>query len=103
VPGPAKTTSWRLEPNCHDHDPSGSRRRDRRGERYRRALALQLATRGCGLALADRDEAGLQTLAAEIGRAPSPKVTNYRVDAAEPGEIEAFAQAVTRRIPGSTS
>ena len=33
-----------------------------------RALALELAARGCDLALADRDEAGLATLAAEIGR-----------------------------------
>ena len=29
-----------------------------------RALALELAARGCDLALADRDEAGLQALAA---------------------------------------
>ena len=34
-----------------------------------RALALELAARGCDLALADRDEAGLQQLAAEIGKA----------------------------------
>ena len=33
-----------------------------------RALALELALRGCDLALADRDEAGLQAVAAEIER-----------------------------------
>ena len=33
-----------------------------------RALALELAARGCDLALADRDEAGLQQVAAEIGK-----------------------------------
>ena len=35
-----------------------------------RALAFELAARGCDLALADRDEAGLQAVAAEIGQAP---------------------------------
>ncbi|HTO63321.1 MAG TPA: SDR family NAD(P)-dependent oxidoreductase, partial [Bradyrhizobium sp.] len=33
-----------------------------------RALAIELAARGCDLALADRDEAGLEAVAAEIGR-----------------------------------
>ena len=36
-----------------------------------RALALELAARGCDLALADRDEAGLQSVAAEIAKAHS--------------------------------
>ena len=40
-----------------------------------RALALELATRGCDLALADRDEAGLQQVAAEIGKIPARKVS----------------------------
>ena len=35
-----------------------------------RALALELAARGCDLALADRDEAGLQQVTAEIGKIP---------------------------------
>jgi short-subunit dehydrogenase len=59
-----------------------------------RALAIELAARGCDLALADRDEAGLQAVAAEItgGR----KVTTHRVDVGVPAEIEAFAKdAVT--------
>jgi len=45
-----------------------------------RALALELAARGCDVALADRDEAGLQTVAAEINRTHSQKVTAHRVD-----------------------
>ena len=40
-----------------------------------RALALELAARGCDLALADRDEAGLQAVAAEIAQGRPRKVT----------------------------
>jgi short-subunit dehydrogenase len=58
-----------------------------------RALALELAARGCDLALADRDEAGLATLAAEIAKASQRKVTMHTVDVGVPLEIEAFAQA----------
>jgi short-subunit dehydrogenase len=65
-----------------------------------RALALELAARGCDLALADRDEAGLQTVAAEIGRAHARKVTVHRVDVADPGQIEDFAQAAVASHPG---
>jgi short-subunit dehydrogenase len=65
-----------------------------------RALALELAARGCDLALGDRDEAGLQAVAAEIGKANSRKVTVHRVDVGEPGEIEAFAQAAVAGHPG---
>ena len=56
-----------------------------------RALALELAARGCDLALADRDEAGLQAVAAEIAKAGTTKVSMHRVDVAEPSQIEAFA------------
>ena len=65
-----------------------------------RALALELAARGCDLALADRDEAGLATLAAEIARTSQRKVTVHLVDVGEPKEIEAFAQAATSAHPG---
>jgi short-subunit dehydrogenase len=65
-----------------------------------RALALELAARGCDLALADRDEAGLQAVAAEIGKSGSQKVTVHRVDVGEPAEIEAFAQAAIAGHPG---
>jgi short-subunit dehydrogenase len=65
-----------------------------------RALALELAARGCDLALADRDEAGLRTVAAEISRASSQKVTVHRVDVAEPQQIADFAQAAISGHPG---
>jgi short-subunit dehydrogenase len=65
-----------------------------------RALALELAARGCDLSLADRDEAGLQTLAAELGKAGSVKVTIHRVDVSEPEQIAAFAQAAIAAHPG---
>jgi len=64
-----------------------------------RALALELAARGCDLALADRDEAGLASLAAEIGRAGRRKVTVHTVDVGVPREIEAFAQAAIAAHP----
>jgi short-subunit dehydrogenase len=67
-----------------------------------RALALELAARGCDLALADRDEGGLQAVAAEIGKAGAGprKVTIHRVDVSEPGQIADFAQAAVAAHPG---
>jgi short-subunit dehydrogenase len=65
-----------------------------------RALALELAARGADLALADRDEAGLQSVAAEIAKAHSRKVTVHRVDVGDPAEIEAFALAAVSAHPG---
>ena len=65
-----------------------------------RALALELAARGADLALADRDETGLQTVAAEIARTSPRKVTVHRVDVAEPGQIREFATAATAAHPG---
>jgi short-subunit dehydrogenase len=62
-----------------------------------RALALELAARGADLALADRDEAGLASVAAEIRG--KRKVTTHRVDVGEPGEITAFAQAAIAAHP----
>jgi short-subunit dehydrogenase len=64
-----------------------------------RALALELAARGCDLALADRDEAGLQTVATEIKRLHSQKVTVHRVDVSDPGRIGDFAQAALSSHP----
>jgi len=64
-----------------------------------RALALELAGHGCDLALADRDEAGLQAVAAEIGRDAKRKVTTHRVDVGEPGQIAEFALAATSAHP----
>jgi short-subunit dehydrogenase len=65
-----------------------------------RALAIELAARGCDLALADRDDAGLATLAAEINRSHQQKVTVHRVDVGEPQQIEDFAQAAIAGHPG---
>ena len=68
-----------------------------------RALALELAARGCDLALADRDEAGLLETAAEISKAGGTtdgrKVTTHRVDVAEPGQIQDFATAAISAHP----
>lgn len=65
-----------------------------------RALALELAARGCDLALADRDETGLQSVAAEIAKTHARKVTVHRVDVSEPGQIQEFAQAAVAAHPG---
>jgi short-subunit dehydrogenase len=65
-----------------------------------RALAMELAARGCDLALADRDEAGLQAAAAEINRAHLRKVTVHRLDVSEPQQIADFAQAAISGHPG---
>src|SRR3954451_9002671 len=65
-----------------------------------RALALELAARGCDVAIADRDEAGLSELAAEIARSHPRKVSVHRVDVGEPEQIAAFAQAAAAAHPG---
>jgi short-subunit dehydrogenase len=65
-----------------------------------RALALELAARGCDLALADRDEAGLQAVAAEINRRHKQKVTVHRVDVGDPPQIAEFARAAISGHPG---
>lgn len=62
-----------------------------------RALAIELAGRGADLALADRDEAGLASLAAEIGG--KVKVSTHRLDVGEPAEIADFAQAAIAAHP----
>src|SRR4029077_1905935 len=63
------------------------------------ALALELAARGCDLALADRDEAGLQQVAAEINREGKRKISVHRVDVGEPGQIADFAIAASTAHP----
>jgi short-subunit dehydrogenase len=62
-----------------------------------RALAIELAARGADLALADRDEAGLASAAAEIGS--KVKVSTHRLDVSEPAQIAAFAQAAIAAHP----
>ncbi|WP_316189712.1 SDR family NAD(P)-dependent oxidoreductase [Bradyrhizobium sp. SZCCHNS1054] len=63
-----------------------------------RALAQELAARGCDLALADRDEAGLASIADEVAR-NGRKVTTHRLDVSDAGAIAAFAQAATGAHP----
>src|SRR5712671_2629976 len=65
-----------------------------------RALALELAARGCDLALADRDEAGLQAVAAEITTSHPRKVSVHRVDVGDVSQIQQFAQAAAGAHPG---
>src|SRR6516165_11114351 len=62
-----------------------------------RALAIELAARGCNLALADRDEAGLAATAAEIGG--KVEISVHRVDIGVPADIAAFAQAAIAAHP----
>ena len=68
-----------------------------------RALAIELSARGCDLALADRDEAGLQAVAAEIAQAQSKahsqKISVHRVDVSEASQIAGFAQAAIAAHP----
>ena len=64
-----------------------------------RALALELAARGCDLALADRDEAGLQSVAAEIAKTQQRKVSTHRPDVGEPDQIAEFAAAASAAHP----
>jgi short-subunit dehydrogenase len=64
-----------------------------------RALAIAFAARGADLALADRDETGLQSAVAEIARLHRVKVTTHRLDVGEPTEIESFARAAIAAHP----
>lgn len=64
-----------------------------------RALAIEFAARGCDLAIADRDEAGLAAVAAELA-ARGRKVTTHRLDVSDPAQIQAFADAATSAHPG---
>jgi short-subunit dehydrogenase len=64
-----------------------------------RGLALELAARGCDLALADLDEAGLGSVAEEVQRTHRRKVSTHRVDVSDPRQIEEFARAAIARHP----
>ena len=68
-----------------------------------RALAIELAGRGADLALADRDEAGLQSVAtdiAKVGQETSPrKITLHRLDVSEPEAVTAFAREAIAAHP----
>jgi len=70
-----------------------------------RALAVELAARGAALALADRDEAGLSEVAAEIANttkqagARPRKVTLHRVDVGTREDIATFAREAAGAHP----
>lgn len=63
------------------------------------ALALELAARGCDLALADRDESGLKDTAAQVKAKYSRNVSIHRTDVGLPGQIEDFAKAASQSHP----
>lgn len=64
-----------------------------------RALALSLARRGCHLALADINEAGLAQTAERVA-APDLRVTFHRLDVADAGAVAAFPELVRDVHPG---
>lgn len=65
-----------------------------------RALARALVARGCDVALADRDEAGLAALAGELRKAAGRKITTHVLDVSRREEIDALATGVTAAHPG---
>jgi short-subunit dehydrogenase len=64
-----------------------------------RALALELAARGCDVALADLDSAGLESVAKEITAAHTRRVTIRTVDVADPQQIQDFAASAIAEFP----
>jgi short-subunit dehydrogenase len=64
-----------------------------------RALALELAARGCDLALADVDQPGLESVAQEIAGAHSRRVTVRHVDVADPKQIQDYAISAISDFP----
>jgi short-subunit dehydrogenase len=64
-----------------------------------RALAFELAARGCDLALADLDGVGLESVAKEIGATHGRRVASHRVDVADPKQLEDFAAAAIAEFP----
>ncbi len=60
-----------------------------------RALALELAARGCAVAIADVDEAGLAETEALLASS-GVKVSRHRVDVADRAAMEHFAAEVVR-------
>ena len=64
-----------------------------------RALALRLAENGCDLALADRDEIGLASLAGAIGAKHPVKVTTTKLDVADRADVARFAVAAIEAHP----
>ncbi|MDP9088118.1 MAG: SDR family NAD(P)-dependent oxidoreductase [Pseudomonadota bacterium] len=64
-----------------------------------RALAFELAARGSDVALADLDQAGLESIAKEITARHGRRATIRRVDVADPIQIQEFALSATAEFP----
>ncbi|HWW21617.1 MAG TPA: SDR family oxidoreductase, partial [Steroidobacteraceae bacterium] len=64
-----------------------------------RALAQQLAQRGCDLALADVDEVGLKSVSDELIRAGRVNVLARRVDVANAAQVHEFAREAILSFP----
>jgi short-subunit dehydrogenase len=64
-----------------------------------RALARELAARGCDLALADLDRAGLESVAKEISAVHPRRVTIHCMDVANPKEIQDFSSSAIADFP----
>ena len=64
-----------------------------------RALAFELAARGCDVALADLDEAGSESAAKEITATHARRATIRRVDVADPKHIQDFALSAVADFP----
>ena len=64
-----------------------------------RAIAVSLARRGCHLALADVDEAGMAGTA-ELVRAHGVRVTRHRLDVADRAAVAGFPAQVAAEHPG---
>ena len=63
-----------------------------------RAVAVSLAHRGCNLALADINEAGLAETAEQVGT--TVKVTQHRLDVSDPAAVDAFPKAALAQHAG---
>ena len=68
------------------------------GERHRPRAGAGIGRARLDLALADRDEAGLASVVAELAKS-GRKVTTHRVDVSEPAQIDAFAAAAIAAHP----
>ena len=64
-----------------------------------RALAIELAARGADLALADRDDGGLQAVAGDIAKTSSRNISLHRVDVGNADEIANFAREAIAAHP----
>lgn len=64
-----------------------------------RALAFELAARGCDVALADRDAAGVQAAAMEIAERHKVKLSTHVVDVGQPGQVVELASAAISAHP----